>query len=599
MDVYRIGVSILATNGVSPVLATIGSQMRGIHSQVLGIGSGIGGWGIALGAVGGVLAAGAIAKGLVVLARHGGDVNHQLELMKTAGMSVAETQASMSQAMKTSGNVLTTTLSENLKHIRELRYAFGETTTAIQHLDEISKANTILNNIRGGGKDEVWELVKALESKGETFDPKAFSSYVETMTKVVQATGGKVTPQMFMGTFKYGRTATLGWDESFIGGALPRLIQEYTSGNSGAGGTGGPGNALMSSYAKIVQEQMSKKSAAEFERMGLGKEVPIEGSSNSQLTGMIGRSLFLKNPYEWVQQVLLPKLAEHGVTSKEDVMTELSKMFQVRTASDIMAKMALQGRYMEGAQSPFEKDIALQKKPMGLPAYDELIKNDYPMVLEAFTKQWKNLLETLGTPLMAPGGPVISAMSALASAFGSIGQFAGAHISQVTAFFEVLGKIISVMATIDSAALSVISTVLFPAFHNFGKIPWDTISQGLSKCTTALSEFSAGIMAFVDKVTSIVSKILGLAGSLGRGPADKGFQKDLDDANKKYVPTNFNPGTNVLKAQPISLTLNMDGRTLAQAMSDQLDYLYEHATGAPSYDGSRRFIPSDGGMIGT
>jgi hypothetical protein len=268
MDVYKIGVSIALSNGVSPILAIIGKDLVGLNTSIKKIEQNFGGWAIAIGAVGALLAGGAIVHGLVAIAKHGGEVNHQLEMMKTAGMAFAETQDAKAQAMKTSGNVLTTTLSENLKHIRELRYAFGETGTAIAHLDEISKSNAILNNIRGGGKDEVWELVKSLEMKGETYDPAMFSSYVNTMTRVVQATGGRVTPQDFMSTFKYGRTATLGWDEQFVGGALPRLMQSMKGG--GSGGAGGPGNALMSAFAKVVQDQMPKTAAEEFERMGLG-----------------------------------------------------------------------------------------------------------------------------------------------------------------------------------------------------------------------------------------------------------------------------------------------------------------------------------------
>jgi hypothetical protein len=44
------------------------------------------------------------------------------------------------------------------------------------------------------------------------------------------------------------------------------------------------------------------------------------------------------------------------------------------------------------------------------------------------------------------------------------------------------------------------------------------------------------------------------------------------------------------------MSLNIDGRTLAQALADQF---YQHATGAPSYDGMQRFIPADGGIMGT
>lgn len=590
MDVYRIGVSILATNGVSPVLATIGRGFTGLHGQATGIGSTIGGWGGALAGVAAILATGAIVKGLIAIGEAGGAVNHQLEMMKTAGMSVADIQNSMTQAMATSNHVLTTNLSENLQHIRELRYAFGDTTTAIEHLDEISKANSILNNIRGGkGKDEVWELVKALESKGETYDPKEFSSYVNTMTKVVQATGGKVTPQMFMGTFKYGRTATLGWSEEFIGGALPRLIQEYTSGKGGGGGSGGPGNALMSMYAKIVQEQMSKTAAFEFERMGLGHAEKIKGSAQARLTGMPGRDLFMANPYEWVQQVMMPALAAHGVTSKEDVLAQISKMFAVRTASDITAKMALQGRFLEGDKSPFEKDIALQKKPMGLPAYDELIKNDYPMIIEAFHTQWKNLMETLGSPMMQPGGPVIGALAGVTQAMGALAQAAVPVGEAIKVFTQVGGFLLGLGTSLLGFFANM--TGLSAVFKGFAEVPWATISAGLESVRNALVQLAA----WITNITAVFDKAMGLLSPKSLDPSTKEFS----DALKQNQSFRFDPARDKPRATPISMSLNVDGRALAQTMSQQLDQYYEHATGAPSYDGSRRFLPSDGGMIGT
>jgi hypothetical protein len=54
-----------------------------------------------------------------------------------------------------------------------------------------------------------------------------------------------------------------------------------------------------------------------------------------------------------------------------------------------------------------------------------------------------------------------------------------------------------------------------------------------------------------------------------------------------------------LKPQPISLSLNVDGRTLAQSMTEQLEYLTEHATGAPAYNGQSHFARADGGLMGT
>ena len=109
--------------------------------------------------------------------------------------------------------------------------------------------------------------------------------------------------------------------------------------------------------------------------------------------GIKGRDLFMANPYEWVQRVLMPAMAAKGITSQNDIIAEVSRLFPVRTASQVVTEMALQGRFHEGTNSPFEKDIHLQQGATGLPAYDDLIKNDYPMVVEAFHKQWKNSLK--------------------------------------------------------------------------------------------------------------------------------------------------------------------------------------------------------------
>jgi hypothetical protein len=64
-------------------------------------------------------------------------------------------------------------------------------------------------------------------------------------------------------------------------------------------------------------------------------------------------------------------------------------------------------------------------------------------------------------------------------------------------------------------------------------------------------------------------------------------------------PMNFLQGPPTTKVTPITLSLNVDGRTLAQSMSEQLEQLYEHATGAPSYNEQSHFARADGGISGT
>lgn len=70
--------------------------------------------------------------------------------------------------------------------------------------------------------------------------------------------------------------------------------------------------------------------------------------------------------------------------------------------------------------------------------------------------------------------------------------------------------------------------------------------------------------------------------------------KALGDAIRGFQakPGGVFPG-GTSRAQPISLSLNVDGRTLAQAISEQLENLYGFPTGAPSPDGASRYFAGD------
>lgn len=535
MEAYKIGVSILLTNSITPGLLAITSQLIGANNAVSMLNSNLGNLKLAAAGAAGILGGVMIFKGMAKLAEHGGKVNHQLELMKIAGMTNSEIQAGMAQSMKTTGNVMTTTLSENLAHVRELRYAFGDAEKAMSHLDMVSKANSVLNSVKGGGTDQVWDLVKALENKGLTSDSGQFESYINTMTKVTEATGGKVTPANFMSTFKYGRTAMLGWDEAFIGGALPRSIQSMSSGSGGAGGSGGPGNALMSAFAKVVQGQMPKTAAEEFDRMGLapGGAAHIKGSSDAQLPGgVLGRNQFMANPYEWVQKTLMPALATKGITSQNEIIAQISKMFPVRTASQVIGEYALQGRYHEGENSPFEKDISQSKGAMDLAmSFPELMKNDYPAIMKAFHQQFETLLQVLGSPLVQPGGPVLRAMAGITSAINAMSQFAMAHPEGLKLAMEVLagGAVFMVIAGIAALGAAVFAIAGAPAIlialaagiAAFGAIHFD--ADWLKS-----DSMSVAINGWASKIAGELGEALAFVGRFVQGVAVAAF----DDVGK-------------------------------------------------------------------
>src|SRR6266478_3755036 len=140
-DVYRIGIAIAMTGPIQSQIAALGRQLLGIHVTAGQVTNQFGRWATALGGVAAIMGGSAILGGIMKLGEHGKEVNHQLELMKIKGMEVGEIQQANAKALEVTTSVLTTSYSENLKHIQELRYAFGDTDTALKYLEVVSKAN--------------------------------------------------------------------------------------------------------------------------------------------------------------------------------------------------------------------------------------------------------------------------------------------------------------------------------------------------------------------------------------------------------------------------------------------------------------------------
>lgn len=592
---------------MSSVLAIISRDLLGVHAKVGQIEKGFSRWALAIGGMGAIMAGGAIFGGMVKLAEHGAEVNHQLELMKLQGMQIAEINQAAARAMGVSGSVLTSTYSENLKHVRELRYAFGDTPDALKYLEAVTKANATLNAMKGGGSDQVWELVKGLEEKGLTAKPEEFLSYIDQMTKAVVASGGKVTPAQFFSAFKYGRTATLGWDETFVTQYLPRLIQSMSGGGAGGGsGSGGPGNALMSAFAKVVQGQMPKAAAQMFERMGLATVEHIKGSAQS-LTTVRGKDQFIANPYAWVQDTLMPALQAHGITTQNQIVDTISRMFPVRTASAIVTQIALQGRFMLGDKSPFEKDARLQREAFDQRmSYDELIKNDYKTMMTAFDAQWKSFNDTIGSILFAPGTPEMGAFADIITLMHSVTAVAQAHPEAVRLVANALAALAASLVIGGLIALGIavgglvgvggIIVALAVGLATFAALNWGAIEKELNRIGSLKSP-GAQLMAIAEDLAKGMAAIEHAVLSwITLGLSDR-----IENWVKGHPPvgnaTGF-PGVTTpaagSKTIQVHSTVNLDGRKVGEAVTKhQVSEGAGPAEGAPYHDATFSTAPLD------
>jgi hypothetical protein len=178
--------------------------------------------------------------------------------------------------------------------------------------------------------------------------------------------------------------------------------------------------------------------------------------------------------------------------------------------------------------------------------------------------------------------------------------------------------------------------------NRYSTILGDTMGTSKMVARTTLQEFNVALIDLGGNALPLaIAGVKGLSGALG-------WVTNLDEASKKVteqhrhlglpfqrhdiIPKAWNwmfgdkpavpPGEGVLKPQPQSFTdgpmraqpmnflqgppkptvthtafsFNVDGRTLAQTLIEQIESLSEHATSAPSYNGLQAFNRADGGL---
>lgn len=403
LTAYEVAVKVSLLNGVASGLTAMSAQFAKVHGDVSKLQAGLDK--IKLTMLTGGLLVGAGAAGFAMLGKAvdpAREYAHQLTQMNVAGMKQVEVARAVKEAWGAAYAVPTSNATENLAAIRELRMVFGDTSHAIANVETVQKlqavlANTAFGGDYGRGHDAAYTVAKALEMKGAVRTPGEFNAQADAMAKAIVASGGKVTAQDFLSTFKYGRSATLGWNDTFAYQILPTLVQEMKNGG-GTGGAGGPGNALMSAYAAVVGGVVPQKALKEWQKLGLLDPSKIVWTKSGEAKGLepggiTGSTLFQANPYQWAQQVLVPAMRAAGLNTEAQQRQTLQYLFPNRTAGFVMQQLALQGW-------KFERDQKLIQGADGLKAYEKLLKTDPYMARMALEKQWQNILVSLGYQIM-------------------------------------------------------------------------------------------------------------------------------------------------------------------------------------------------------
>lgn len=301
--------------------------------------------------------------------------HYQLETLRVKalglGEHVSKDAIQFAAAMKTYG----TSTVENLGLMRDALTVFADEHHARMVTPTLAKmkfANAAVFGEEAGAENErkFMDMLKVIEMRGGLASEQAFIKQADMVQKVITATGGRVGPNEWLNVIKTGGVAAKGIkDQSFYYQMEP-MVQEM--------GGNRVGTAMMSAYQNIYQGKTTKRAAHNLDAMGLiadrSKVTHDKVGQVAQLGvgALAGSDLFRDNQFEWMEKILLPKLAAKGITEKNQILDTIGGLFSNRTASNLFAQMYLQraqihknARLNAGADGITELNAKARQLPQG------------------------------------------------------------------------------------------------------------------------------------------------------------------------------------------------------------------------------------------
>lgn len=311
-------------------------------------------------------------------------------------------------------------------------------------------ANEALFGAEKGHENEqkFMNMLKVVELRGGAANAETFKAEANMIQKVLTATGGRVGGDQWMDFIKRGGVAAKQLSTNTFFNQMEPLIQEM--------GGDAVGTGLMSAYQNVYQGKTTVRAARAMTNLGLLDKDKVKynkiGMVKEFLPGALqGGDLFKSSPLEWIEKVMLPKLAAKGITDKTQILDTIGTIFTNRTASNLIATMYLQ-------REQIHKNEKLNQGAEGI---DQVFERGKKMTsgheIEALARM-RDLKLDIGERVM----PIYNmAIDAGLRAMASFSQFMKEHNSATEIIIVTLAVVAGLLVVFGTLAIAV-AAVLGP-----------------------------------------------------------------------------------------------------------------------------------------
>lgn len=336
----------------------------------------------------------------------GSELQGERARLGVAGISAETIDAADRQSVELSAKYPNVSRAAILEKYKELRSILLHQDEAPHMLPTVIAAKSAMDALDNSGHlgEGLSFAIKGSEVLGRAQNQERFAYYLDAFIRAQQVVGKTITPEQQYEFAKYVKSSGVTLSDRFILTTAVSLAQEL-----GGSTTGQSVDQFVKQIVGGFQGN-NHSAAKEFINLGLAKLEDFELNASGDIKGMkpghkvAGSDLAQSDPDKWVYQYFLPAMEKKGLTSLEDMTTEVRRSFPAGRAADLVSKIITQ-------RESFANHAKLYGGAAGIQGGLSLLSHDPGASLSGLGTSLENLGATVTSPVMDDAAKKINSLS--------------------------------------------------------------------------------------------------------------------------------------------------------------------------------------------